>query len=86
MAGTIVSHRRKHFRGLSRGYGRQLNATALPGRPSLEDGRPNNSMEPIRPTATNRIYDGFQELAGRLISRPLAISLQSNRLRRSSWQ
>jgi hypothetical protein len=27
-------------------------------------------MEPTRPAAANRVYDGFQELAGRLISRP----------------
>jgi len=32
---------------------------------------PNNSMEPTRPAAANRVYDRFQELAGRLISRPL---------------
>src|SRR3990172_9577551 len=32
---------------------------------------PNNSMEPTRPAAANRVYDRFEELAGRLISRPL---------------
>jgi hypothetical protein len=28
-------------------------------------------MEPTRPAPANRVYDGFQELARRLISRPL---------------
>src|SRR3989304_3966270 len=32
---------------------------------------PNNSMEPTRPAAANRVYDRFEELAGRVISRPL---------------
>ena len=33
----------------------------------------NNSMEPTRPAAAKRVYDGFEELAGRLISGPLGV-------------
>jgi hypothetical protein len=32
---------------------------------------PNNSLEPTRPAAAKRVYDRFQGLAGRLISKPL---------------
>ena len=32
---------------------------------------PNNSMEPTRPAAANRVHASIEELAGRLISRPL---------------
>src|SRR3990172_8473115 len=35
-----------------------------------------NSMEPTRPAAANRVQDGFEALAGRLISRPLGRCLQ----------
>jgi hypothetical protein len=34
---------------------------------------PNNSMEPTRPAAANRVRASIEELAGRLISRPLGV-------------
>jgi hypothetical protein len=40
---------------------------------------PNNSMEPTRPAAANRVYDRFQALAGRLISRPLGVASRDSR-------
>jgi len=43
----------------------------LPGTSWGPRSPPNNSMEPTRPAAANRVKDRFQELAGRLISRPL---------------
>ena len=45
-------------------------------RPPKASEPPNNSMEPTRPAAANRVQDGFEALAGRLISRPLGRCLQ----------
>jgi len=39
------------------------------------DGQPNHSMEPTRPAAANRVRTTIEELAGRLISRPLGVAL-----------
>jgi len=46
------------------------NRRLLPNVPTTAD-PPNNSMEPTRPAAANRISDIIEALAGRLISRPL---------------
>jgi hypothetical protein len=67
MVNHLLEIAKENHIAIERGVEYEMAVSTAPA----DSAAPNNSMEPPRPPVANRVYDRFQALAGRLISRPL---------------